>query len=212
MTGFFGALSLKPGLAGFRDRGGFMADLVTRAEYKNYLGISSSSKDAEIDLLIPKISQLVKTYCRRNFTDYFDEAKIEYFDGGFDKLILKETPVHNVLEVRKSTNYGKTYATSLVEYTDWIQDGDSVRSIIAPYYFEEHPRGYKISYFAGYEFVPEDLKLAVLDLIEYYSKNNSAVHVNRDITPNVTQIQYVATTNFPSHIKRVLDQYVADYT
>ena len=56
-----------------------------------------------------------------------------------------------------------------------------------------------------------DLKLAVLDLVEYYSKNNSAVHVNRDVTPNVTQIQYVATTNFPAHIKRVLDQYIADY-
>ena len=195
----------------FRDRGGFMADLITRAEYKNYLGITSSNKDTEIDLLIPKVSQLVKTYCRRNFTDYYDEAKTEYFDGGFDRLILKETPVTNVLQVSQSTNYGKTYATTLVEFTDWIQDGDSIRMVASPGYFVLHPRGYKVSYFAGYEFVPDDLKLAVLDLVEYYSKNNSAVHVNRDVTPNVTQIQYVATTNFPAHIKRVLDQYVADY-
>lgn len=186
-----------------------MADLITRAEYKNYLGITSSNKDDEIDLLIPKVSQLVKTYCRRNFTDYYDEAKTEYFDGGFDSLVLKETPVVTVQEVAKSTNYGQTY-TKLSKYTNWIQDGDLIRctdsSIFLPYM-----RGYKVTYTAGYEAVPEDLKLAVLDLVEYYSKNNSAVHVNRDVTPNVTQIQYVATTNFPAHIKRVLDQYVADY-
>ncbi len=142
-----------------------MADLITRAEYKNYLGITSNNKDTEIDLLIPKVSQLVKTYCRRNFTDYYDEAKIEYFDGGFDRLILKETPVTNVLQVSQSTNYGKTYATTLVEFTDWIQDGDSIRMVASPGYFALHPRGYKVSYFAGYEFVPDDLKLAVLDLL-----------------------------------------------
>lgn len=194
----------------FRDTGGFMADLITRAEYKNYLGISSSNKDTEIDLLIPKVSQLVKTYCRRNFTDYYDEAKTEYFDGGFDKLILKETPVTNVTQVSKSTNYGQTY-TNLTKFTDWVLDGDSVRAISNGGWFQEYMRGYRVTYTAGYEFVPEDLKLAVLDLVEYYSKNNSAVHVNRDVTPNVTQIQYVASTNFPAHIKRVLDQYTADY-
>ena len=194
----------------FRDTGGFMADLITRAEYKNYLGISSSNKDTEIDLLIPKVSQLVKTYCRRNFTDYYDEAKTEYFDGGFDKLILKETPVTNVTQVSKSTNYGQTY-TNLTKFTDWVLDGDSVRAVSNGGWFQEYIRGYRVTYTAGYENVPEDLKLAVLDLVEYYSKNNSAVHVNRDVTPNVTQIQYVASTNFPAHIKRVLDQYMADY-
>jgi hypothetical protein len=189
-----------------------MADLITRAEYKNYLGITSTNKDAEIDLLIPKVSQLVKTYCRRSFIDYYDEAKTEYFDGGFDRLILKETPVVSVLEVSQSTDFGKSYATKLVQYTDWILDTDSVRAIKSPGYFLMYPRGYRVTYSAGYETVPEDLKLAVMDLVEYYSKNNGAVHVNRDITPNVTQIQYVATTNLPAHIKRVLDQYVSDYT
>lgn len=184
-------------------------NLITRAEYKNYLGITSTNKDAEIDLLIPKVSSLVKTYCRRSFIDYYDEASIEYFEGGFDRFYLKEGPVREVLAVKKSTNYGKTYSV-LTEYTNWVLDGDSVR-VLDAVVFEPLIRGYRVEYFGGFEVVPEDLKLAVLDLVEYYSKNNSAVHVNRDVTPNVTQIQYVATTNFPAHIKRVLDQYVADY-
>ena len=137
-----------------------MADLITRTEYKNYLGITTTNKDQEIDLLIPKVSQLVKTYCRRNFTDYYDESKTEYFDGGFDKLILKETPVVNVAEVSKSVDYGQTY-TKLVKFTDWVPDGDSVRAISNGGWFLEYIRGYRVTYTAGYETVPEDLKLAV---------------------------------------------------
>ena len=47
------------------------------------MGISSTNSDAEIDFLIPKVSDLVKTYCRRTFIDYYDESKTEVFDGGF---------------------------------------------------------------------------------------------------------------------------------
>ena len=185
-------------------------DLITKTEYKNYLGIQSSNKDDEIELLIPKVSSLVKTYCRRTFIDYYDQPVLETFEGGFTNLMLKESPVVNILFVRRSIDYGKTY-TNLVEYTDWVQDGDSIRCLNIPL-FAPLIRGYQVSYLAGFETVPDDLKLAVMDLVEYYSKNNSAVHVNRDVTPNVTQIQYVQSTAFPAHIKRVLDQYVADYT
>jgi hypothetical protein len=78
--------------------------------------------------------------------------------------------------------------------------------------FAEQINGYRVVYFAGYETVPSDLKLAVLDLVEYYSRNNGAVHSTRDITPNTTQISYIASSNFPASIKRVLDQYMADFT
>ena len=186
------------------------ADLVSKTEYKNYLGITSGNKDQEISFLIPKVSSLVKTYCRRSFIDYYDEAKTEIFDGGFPELILKETPVINIEEVSISTNYGQTY-TELTKYTDWVDDGDKIRSTSLAT-FPKYIKGYRVIYTAGFETVPDDLKLAVLDLIEYYSKNNSAVHVNRDIAPNITQIQYVASTNFPAHIKRILDQYVVDCT
>ena len=186
-----------------------MADLVSRTEYKNYVGITSSNRDAEIDLLIPKISALVKSYCKRSFIDYYDSVKVQISDGGFDRILLAEIPVNNILYVKYSSNYGQTYATTLTEYTDWVQDGDSIRAINGV--FQEAIKGYQIQYFAGYDATPEDLKLGIFDLIEYYMKNNSAVHVNRDVSPNVTQIQYIQSSGFPAHIRRILDNYVADY-
>jgi hypothetical protein len=189
-----------------------MANLISKSEYKNYMGIVSSTKDTEIDLLIPKVSELIKSYCRRTFIDYYSSPQTEFFDGNnYTELILKESPVVTILSVSKSTDYGQNYSTVLTQYVDWVQIGDSIRAISNNGCFPYLLRGYKVEYFGGYDTVPEDLKLAALDLVEYYSKNNSAVHVNRDVTPNVTQIQYVASTNFPAHIKRVLDMYVADY-
>ena len=185
-------------------------NLVTKAEYKAYMGITSINSDAEVDLLIPKVSDLVKTYCRRTFIDFYDEAKTEVFDGGFKQIILKETPVVAVNSVAYSADYGKTY-TSLVKFTDWVVRDDYVLSL-SPMGFAEQINGYKVVYFAGYEVVPGDLKLAVLDLIEYYSRNNGVVHTTRDLNPGTTQVNYVASSNFPASIKRVLDQYMADFS
>lgn len=187
-----------------------MADLITKNEYKTYAGISSTNQDAEIDSLIPKISQLVKTYCKRSFIDYYSDAKQEVFSGGFNSVILKESPVVQVLSFETSTDYGQNY-TELVEFTDWVLDGDYIVSI-SPQGFERRLNGYRATYYAGYEAVPEDLKLALLDLVTYYRRNDGSVHNNR--TPGgggSVQLEYILNNNFPSHIKRVLDLYVADY-
>jgi hypothetical protein len=187
-----------------------MADLITKQEYKTYAGINSINHDAEIDFLIPKVSDLVKTYCRRSFIDFVDEAKVEVMNGGYDKLILKESPVTQIISVEFSSDYGKTY-TKLVKFTDWAQNGDYIFSTGYPV-FKEHINGYKVTYFAGYEVVPADLKLAVLDLVTYYRKNDGAIHSTKAPGTNSVQIEYVSTTSLPAHIKRVLDLYTADYT
>lgn len=187
-----------------------MADLVTKQEYKTYAGINSTNHDAEIDFLIPKVSQLVKTYCRRSFVDNVDEAKIEIFHGDLDKFILKETPVTQVISVEYSKDFGKTF-TKLVKFTDWVQDGDYILNVTSTGIFPKAINGYKVSYFAGFEVVPPDLKLAVLDLVTYYRKNDGAIHSTKAPGTNNVQIEYISTTSLPSHIKRVLDQYMADY-
>lgn len=189
------------------------ANLITRTEYKAYAGITSTTQDAEIDVLIPKVSELVKTYCRRTFVDYYDEAKTETFEGGFGSLMLKETPVTQVISVQLSTDYGQTYS-KLTKFSDWVQNGDYVVAI-SPEGFKPYINGYKVTYFAGYEIVPQDLKLALLDLITYYRKNDASIHNNR--TPGgmgggSVQLEYLTNTGFPAHIRRVLDLYVADYT
>ena len=185
-------------------------NLVTRAEYKTYVGITNPNQDAEIDTLISKVSALVKTYCKQSFIDSFDEPKNEFSNGGVDIIYLKEHPVISVVSVEVSNDYGKTY-TRMGEFEDWVFDINNfgVRSTTSG--FQEKTNGYKISYTCGYETVPEDLKLAVMDLITYYRKNDSAIHSPKAPGSNNVQIEYISTTSLPAHIRRILDLYVADY-
>jgi uncharacterized phiE125 gp8 family phage protein len=188
-------------------------DLVTKAEYKAYAGITSDTQDAIITATIPKVSQLVKTLCRRTFVDYISDAKTEVYSGGRgSKLFLTEYPILSVSGVELSTDYGANY-TSLVEYTDYVLDLEdgSIVAVGIDAVFPKYINGYKISYTAGYEVLPEDLKVAVLDLVTYYIKNDGSVHSPKAPGTNTVQIEYITTTNLPAHIKRVLDLYTGSF-
>jgi len=185
-------------------------NLITKAMYKTYIGITSNNQDSEIDLLIPKVSDFVKTYCRKTFVDYYNETNIEVFDGGFKSLLLKETPVVGIVSVAYSMNYGKTY-TNLTKYTDWVIQGDSIVSL-NPGGFPYSINGYRVTYTAGYDVVPSDLTLAVMDLVTYYRRHDASIHSQKNPGSNTVQIEYISTTHLPAHIKRVLDQYTADFT
>jgi hypothetical protein len=188
------------------------SSLVTRSEYKSYANITSTNFDAQIDSLIPKISELIKSYCRRTFIDYVNDSKIETTNGGYGPALnLVEYPVIAVQSVDYSEDYGQTY-TSLEEYVDYavdIENGQIVNILSGDW--PKVVNGYQISYTGGYETLPDDLKLAAFDLITYYMKNDSAIHSNKAPGTNSVQIEYVTSTALPSHIKRILDLYKASW-
>lgn len=184
-----------------------MADLITLAEYKAYAGINSTNQDDEIEAIIPKASQLTKTYCRRTFVDYVNDAKVEIHSGGLESIQLQEFPLIRVNSVEYSTDYGQTYI-DLVEYTDFAVDLEYSSIIpIGTDVFPKYVNGYKVSYLAGYETIPEDLKVAVMDLVTYYLKNDSSVHSPKAPGTNSVQIEYITSNSLPAHIARVLNLY-----
>lgn len=185
-------------------------NLVTLAEYKAYAGISSNNQDVAINAIIPKVSELVKSLCRRTFVDFVGDAKTEVYGGGSGyKIYLKEYPILGISSVETSSDYGATY-TELVEFTDYVIDKED-DSIVGIHGFPKKINGYKITYTAGYEALPEDLKLAVLDLVTYYIKNDASVHSPKAPGTNSVQIEYVTSTSLPAHIRRVLDLYVGSF-
>lgn len=188
-------------------------NLITLAEYKAYIGITSTNSDTVINTLIPQVSALVKNICRRTFLDYVDDFKVEVTKGSAtNRISLHETPILQVSSVEFSQDYGKTYDT-LVEFTDYVvdQDADAIEIIATPYVDYVKTNAFRISYNAGYDAVPPDLKLAIADLINYYVRNDGAVHSAKAIGANTVQIEYITNTNLPAHIRRVLDQHTAFY-
>lgn len=186
--------------------------LITVAEYKAYAGISSTNQDTELATTVQKVSHLVKNICRRTFVDYVDEYKVDTFSGGAPRLLLPETPVLAVSSVQFSNDYGKTY-TKLAEYEDYVvdRDRDAIELIASALMEYKRVNAFKVTYTAGYENIPEDLKLAIFDLVTYYMRNESAIKSSKAVGANTVQIEYITNTNLPSHIRRVLDLHTAYY-
>lgn len=186
------------------------SNLITLSEYKTYAGISNPNQDSVINSLIPKVSQLVKSACRRTFVDYVTDIKTETYSSGY-YFPLAEYPVISVVSVEYSEDYGQTY-TTLEEYVDYVLDQENDQIVpIGTTAFPYAVNGYKVSYFAGYETLPADLKLAVMDLVTYYLKNDPAIHSPKAPGTNSVQIEYITNASLPAHIKRILDYYAANY-
>ena len=187
-------------------------DLVTLAEYKTYANILGTSQDAAISAMIPRISNLVKTICRRTFVDYVDDAKVDVFRGGQPKLYLTESPLITLQSLEFSSDYGSSY-TALTEFTDYVVDTEdnSVELLAEPYKSYKRVNAFRATYNAGYEVLPPDLKLAVMDALMHQIRNDGAIHSTKSIGSNTTQMDYLTNAQLPAHIRRVLQLYCDNY-
>jgi hypothetical protein len=184
-------------------------DFITLTEYKTYAGITNPNQDAQIKAIIPMACQLARTLCRRSFTDYIDDPKVEVFTGGGPKLYMSEYPLINLVSVEYSMDGGKTY-TAMVEYSDFVINNEDMS--VQTLYTTEFParvNGYKVTYTAGYETIPSDLKVAVMDLVTYYLKSDMSVKSQRSVNSNNLQIEYITTDALPPHISRVFNMYIS---
>lgn len=190
-----------------------MANLITLEDYKDAKGLQNVKDDVRIESLISSVSQLVKTYCGNSIIDFYSATKTEYFNIDWSTHIvqLTESPVISVGSVEKRDSVTSSYTT--VPTTEYYLDQatDSVLYVAGSTY-KNWPRGpgsVKVSYSAGYQTTPADLKLAVIDLVTYYLKDE--YKERRTLGGASIQNQGSSTladnVGFPDHIKRVLDMY-----
>ena len=193
-----------------------MTDLITLEEYKEAQGITSLKEDLRLENLIPSVSQLIKTYCGSCILDYYDTNKTEIVNIDYSTHIihLTEWPVNTIVSVEERSSYQSEYVelTEAAHEFYFDQATDSIFRTTGGLNYKNWPRGpgaVKIVYTAGYAETPADLRLAVIDLITYYLKDE---HKERR-TLSGASMQNQGTTSqinsasFPDHIKRVLDLY-----
>ena len=199
-----------------------MADLVTLQQYKDFAGLQSIKNDARINVVIDQVSQLVKTYCGSTIIDYASTNKVEYKnikDLTVETIILDESPLIEVVSVQERTSQADSYVTLITENSDssgkyeYVVDDES-DSIIrtnstSTRYWPKGMKAVKVTYKAGYTSTPEDLKLAVFDLIKYYMKDERKERQTIAGATIENQVSSSLTGNigFPDHIKRILDMY-----
>ena len=199
-----------------------MADLVTLQQYKDFAGLQGVQNDARINVLIDNVSQLVKSYCGTTIVDYASSAKTEYFsikDSIVDTIILEESPVIAVTSVAERDSQADAYVTLIKENSDnsgkyeYVinDDSDSITrtSSNSTRYWPKGQKSVKVIYTAGSTSCPDDLKLAVFDLIKYYLKDErkDRMTIAGATVENPISTSLKGNIGFPDHIKRILDMY-----
>ena len=194
-----------------------MADLVTVAQYKDAEGLRGEKDDDRLAVIVPQVSDLVKKYCGISFIDFYSTDKVETFsidDNYTTTIIVSESPLVTVDSVQERASYSGSYETLTTTDYEYYVDTESDAIIRTnkegnPIPFKRGVGAVKITYNAGYSATPEDLKLALFDLVNYYMKDE---HKERR-TLGGAQLQNQGTSgirdnsDFPDHIKRVLDLY-----
>jgi len=199
-----------------------MADLITLQQYKDFAGLTGVTMDARINVIVDSVSQLVKNYCGTSFIDDYSSAKTEYFDikdNVTTRVMLDEGPINTVTSVQERESQADSYVTLITENSDssgkyeYIVD-TMTDSIIRTNQdtdkaFPKGRKAVKVVYTAGYSATPEDLKLAIFDLVKYYLKDErkERMQIAGAMIENPVSTSIRNNTGFPDHIKRVLDMY-----
>ena len=199
-----------------------MANLITLQQYKDFAGIQGVTEDAKINVIVPAISQAVKTYCGTSFIDYYSTNKTEYFDikdTYTTSIMVDESPLNTVVSVEERQSQSESYVTLISENSDgsgkyeYIVD-TTVDSIFrtddtSDKAFPKGRKAVKVVYTSGYASTPEDLKLACFDLVKYYLKDErkerltiAGASIQNNISTTLRE-----NIGFPDHIKRILDFY-----
>ena len=193
-----------------------MSDLVTLTDYKDAEGISNPKEDLRISRIIPSVSQLVKTYCGNSIVDFYSSNKVEDFDIYWETFAvqLTESPIVDVVSVQERGSYDEAYTTLTTTAHEYYLDTrtDSIirtNSSGGRINWKHGVGSVRVTYKAGYAETPQDLRLAIFDLITYYLRDE---HKERRTLGGATIQNQSSSTQrdnvaFPDHIKRVLDLY-----
>ena len=200
-----------------------MADLITLDDYKLLEGINSTQYDEKFESLITRVSQLVRTYCNNEFDAYATSPGFtESFDIQWDTHVvqLSKSPVISITNVyersRQAQNYTELFSDgngSPAGYS-WYLDSisDSIFRTLESGKYKNWPCGVgsvKVTYLAGYTSTPQDLQLAIGDLITYYHKDEwkERQSIGSASREGAGTSAIRNDPGFPDHIRRILDMY-----
>jgi hypothetical protein len=186
-----------------------MANLVSLDDYKIYKKKTKTEDDEVINQLITSVSTAVKMYCGHSFIDYYAVDKVEIFNIDINQhaILLNEWPVNTVSQVEYRDSYLDSY--TILDASEYYVDKNIDTLFKHSGYWPEGYASVKVTYRAGYTATPGDIKIACLDLISHYLKEEYKERktIGQVSIDNSQSNMGSNMSKWPSHVSRVLDMY-----
>jgi hypothetical protein len=153
--------------------------LVSTTSMTTYLGIAlGSTEESECDLLINAASRLAVDYTGRGMDNngvsrLLSTSRTEYYDGdGTDTLHLRSYPISAVtsIYVDPDRDYG---SSDLLDTDDYVYYENEGKICTDGSLFSPGRKSIKVTYTGGYTSIPEDLQLAIKELVLFWYKRNT---------------------------------------
>lgn len=136
--------------------------LITNAEARQYLGITTSIDDALLNALLDSFSAFVATYTGRRIES---TAYAQLYDGsGTARIILNEYPIISVTVLSQDLDHSTKKYSSPYAATDFFLATGGIVELYEDI-FVELQRSVYVSYTAGFATIPGDLKDLVKQMV-----------------------------------------------
>lgn len=184
--------------------------LVSLEDYKTYKKITKTDADVELQFIIDSVNSLVNTFIGHSLLDYYDDSTpaVEIFNvkPGQSSLQLNEWPIKEVIKIESRVDYQNPYIE--VDPQLYFVDPTVDSVYIHNNYWQEGFGSTKVTYTAGYPETPRDIRIAVLDLVHHYYKEEykDKKQIGNASIDNTNRAMALAS-EWPIHIIRVLDMY-----
>jgi len=192
--------------------------LVSLAEAKEYLKITSSGDDSILDLLINNVSQMVQRYLKRNLitTDY-----VEYYSGDSSlDLVLRNYPINSIasIYIDQLRQWGISNAVDVANNVIIKKKQGIIRAFNLLYGWTSGESNIKITYNAGYTVgtgggtgtLPYDIRMAVVRILDHHYRIG---YTHRKLDFQTESMQNMNTTfkdfDLPKDVKLMLDGYAS---
>lgn len=183
--------------------------LVTLADTKEYLKISSTSEDSILGFFVNEISKICNSYTGRHL---LQKSYTEYYNGnGTPFLILNHYPIISVTSLHDDVNRVFDGSSAIDIGVDVLvkKDIGELELWNSESVFEKDRANVKVVYSAGFvsSAVPYDLQLAVKRwiAIQYYKFTNKR-HEVRSETVGDTTTTFI-DQQIPDDVKNMLQQH-----
>ena len=192
-------------------------DLITLEEYKSYNALSDNPKeDDKISLLISSVSSLIQAYLGLKFEGGTAVTEVLSLDYSTNLIFLENYPVVGPVTVSETdrVTLDSSIHVPLIYASDYILNAAQgiLTRVYTPGGFASWPISpsvVTITYNTGSFFVDDevssDLKLAAVELVKYYMKEEYRQSKSVQGTSIVNTL--AAGEDFPQHIQVILDRY-----
>lgn len=187
-----------------------MDDFITLQEYKEYKKLTKNDDDVKLGIIVNAVNSLIKAYIGRGVVLDPDTPIVEYITLDYDTDVIfpESWPINSVVsvtEVPYGYNYDSTIHLPLEADVDYlISDNDRIYKVGGTW--KTGPKAIRLEYTAGYDTVPDEIKLAAVELVNYYYKEQ---FLQARTTGNTTITQLVPNqSTMPPHVKLILDNYI----